>query len=1764
MSKYEISLWEDIYNEEQGYFDEQKLCIIGANDWEHPGRAIDPKLVRNINGTNTLTFKVYHTYIDPMTGEKVWNIFSDYLINERKVKLFWEDKWYDMLIKDCKENTKDKSIECTCKDAFIEELGKNGYEIELANELKNNSGTVTELGQKVVEGTDWVVDAENSSTLQEKIIDSVWEVNPYNNFDAHHTLDTNTTREFTPDDTVLVFYSNYTDKKTTLQFLTTAGENFATEQGKMEVINGVEYSVDGVEWSFDDASKEYVCKRKATGEALFRFGNFLSPKYRARYLKQTIKQIHDPLTNKEVQIYKDGSDNEIYKYIETPAGEIYSVTNIVPNGELDTYEGWNIEDHSIKTVTHKNSSTDNSTAADIWLNYIQLANKPEKDQVLENKNLCFSVDQLEGGFKVGTRYVVDIYASGDISERIAAWNNSSNSEKYLDVRLKTTNNREFFIPDGSRWERTLKTNFKEVNPDGNGYQYVHRNRNYIEIGEYVSEEDLAQQLEFSLTLKKGKYTVPDEYGNNMSIGNEASQIYGIYVYKELRVKDKEGKEVLVEPGAMNVDNSVVTYYCYYNPNSTNNKNLTDKGKIDFLWRKTTDTDLYKPVYIPNFQKVRIVSHSKSNRFNILQSLAEKFECWVRFEVEHDQTGKIVRDASGAQKKKVVFKDTFGENTGLVFSYDLDLKGLTRTLQSDKFTTKLIVPNNSNEVAQNGFCSITRARENYARDNFLYNFEYYYSQNMLNQEKTEEDLYGELSGINEKNGSCWRINPHKLNISDYKGLDPSDKRLKSLFSYVTKNLAFDIYELNGGPYSTTRMDYEQIYLWKDNGGTYPEPTGNWDLWTDWNKCPHEVVYWYDLKIGKKEEGKCWGIIARIHPTYKKPQIIPLIMASKEKYTMPGKKITSYKINDGEKTFQYVTNIYHSGFLSAIKLINLELLDIEEQFHLIEKQYNVCYADYGIASTQLKASKTNLSETCSTVQTYYGYNLKDPADYSKARIEANAARAAYNYDLEQYIDTYDRLNTEINNILQPKFKYYSDELASLDQKRKTNLEQQDLYLNEKNKILAALFKKYHNYIKEGTWKSDDHYNDTQYYTDAISVLYTSAQPQVSYDISVARLNSLDEYKYRKMSLGDICYVEDKDFFANQKEKVVITEIQYSLDNPSSDNAKVQNFRTQFADLFQRITATTQNMQYAQVDYSRAANAIKSDQTFDMEFLQNTLNNGDLSVTSQNGGMRTLPDGFLFVSREDPRQRTKLSANGLFVSNDGGSSWVNAINAKGINTKLLTAGQIDTTLLRIVNGKDALFNWDKYGLIAYDNYAYEKGIVFNKKGLFGTNNLVGLNLTDSDQIKNNCTFYLGHDKFLFRGEKGTNGQYIEFDSTGFVAYQDSSKDNYIQLTSAATEIKLHKSLKGGQGAVYTTINPQGIFSSVYDAVEKKDISFSLDEDGFSLTSRYEIDSDKIYNRNVTLSPMGLTFSSGNILAKFGTGGDTSAEPQVLLENTYGDGAFVNINLTSGDLISAGTASSTNFRVTRDGTVYANRFRMISPGTDCGIVLANQSWTSSGVIVARGRPFLYAQGENYYKLPICLSNPSPSWNGNNASHPSNHCGVYFVPDSIAQGCLEFRIEYVSGKKYYNGYLSAPNNLTLTAGTSGGFLVGSWYHNNSSNPVTSDRNKKREISPISDQYEIFFNNLEPITFKYNDGTSGRAHTGFIAQQVGEALEKAQISSQDFAGLVIKDPGTKDESWFLRYEEFVSVNTWQIQKAKARITELEQKVQQLEEKLKSL
>jgi hypothetical protein len=146
-----------------------------------------------------------------------------------------------------------------------------------------------------------------------------------------------------------------------------------------------------------------------------------------------------------------------------------------------------------------------------------------------------------------------------------------------------------------------------------------------------------------------------------------------------------------------------------------------------------------------------------------------------------------------------------------------------------------------------------------------------------------------------------------------------------------------------------------------------------------------------------------------------------------------------------------------------------------------------------------------------------------------------------------------------------------------------------------------------------------------------------------------------------------------------------------------------------------------------------------------------------------------------------------------------------------------------------------------------------------------------------------------------------------------------------------------------------------------------------------------------------------------------------------------------------------------------------------------------------------------------------------------------------------------------------------ITATESSGYLLGDANHlwrnltAYSATITTSDRNEKHNIKILSDEFERFYDDLKPVSFVYNHADSNRTHIGFIAQDVEDGLIKHHIDTQYFAGICIdEDKETGNKKYFLRYEEFIPLNTLEIQKLKVCTAELESYIKTLEERISQL
>ena len=1164
MDKYEISIWEDFsdwYNGKE-FLNERKIAIIGSDTMTAQARAIEPNLVNELNGTNTFTFKMYYTYIDNRTGEKYENPFGKYLINERKVKVYWKDKWYDMIIKKCQEDTSKKVVTYTCKDLFINELSKNGYSLEFNTDLQNNIGTISELAASVLEGSTWRYDYDNSDKILQKSESPVYEVTTQRQFNANKQP--NDVSILIPNNKkILVFYDSVVDildeskaNDIYTQFLY-ASNGYETDINDALVINGDCY----------DCKLNYIRNGNyldayLNNNLVFRINvnSGVSENYRGeRYIKKQLNE-YDPLLDRYVLLCRDSNGKEVYEIATTEYSNPLAIINLVANPtEFTSTAGWigQIDEFGIYPKFGTNTNLSNYNAK----SYLKIKSGSTYNAGIQSNLSWFKPTDTEvqkgiiGGFQKNEKYVFRVKAKSD----------SSGPTSYL------TNINSF-----------ANTNI---------YQY---NSAYIKIGNPLFSQSSSgikdNWLEYTLICNQ---SVPaaeiDKWGlfinSNGTYWIEDIQFFkyaeGVTSYDENAIVQR------INPGDISLQSIVKPVYKYYYKENT----AETADQLTYLYVGENESLFYTPVY-NDYEKIGTINEKESNRFNILQSIAETFQAWVRFRIDHEENGAI-KFINGIPQKFVSFVNEIGEETGISFEYGIDLKAITRSIDSDKLATKVIVKTNNNEFAKNGFCSIARSNQNYTRENFILNLDYYTQQNLLDKITLQKDLY------------------------------------------------------------STQSDYIGYYFYL-------------------HKYNKEYDSLSDELIIKKSD---------------------LIKQSAQK------------------------EVYEQYLLAArqqLEVIESDMINLAGVSQWADAQN---YARAHISNEKVQSLLNAHGEVQNEINKYQDYlnNITNTVNI-----------------LQNYINDIVNRQNELINLLAEKHKEFND--------------------------------KYSIYLMEGTWQDEDYISDDEYYLDGLNVAYTSSRPQLSYNINVLRLSAIEDFSSKIFNLGDICYMQDREFFGYladgitpYKERILVSKISSYFDEPQKDILTIQNYKTRFDDLFQRITATTQSLSYAEGSFTRAAGAINPDGTLSFAALQDTFDyNEDLVINSSNQDVTWDDTGITITNKFNSADKTKIIAGGIFVTNDGGETWKNAVRGDGISTNLLTAGRVNTSEIYIYDGSAPSFRWDSDGITAYsysgNNINFGKFVRHDKYGIYGYDGTTDFIPVSETQIWDNAKFGLTWSGFFLKSNNGS----------------------------------------------------------------------------------------------------------------------------------------------------------------------------------------------------------------------------------------------------------------------------------------------------------------------------------------------------------------------------------------------------------------------------
>ena len=899
---YEISVWEDkLIQDGAAYrFEENKLAVIGSDTMTGLNKVYDPVFNKKTNGERTLTFSLRYKYFDPYSGNSDFiNPFAALLVNERKVKLHYDNEWYEFIIKDHTESSDGLEWTYSCTDAFVLELSKTGYNLTFDSELNNNQGTAAELAEKVLENTEWQFGG--ADTFKQLIAEPIYVAQLVGNATIIN-VNGNEDPIPTPDKDIYLFYSYVKNQNGKyVQFIIrddnkikyTIDDNNVITDTNFRITDDLTYNAEHNRFEKDGTPVITI-----TG---------IENRYQANRLAYNQLTTYDPVMGRTVDRFAvAGDDREVYRYTDYEYTTSNIVMNYITNGENfniledGTLQGWNpYTDQEYEYNQVKNPGSSNPQEKG-WYELVGGTYVLTTDTTVQSGKTYYRKEQ-----KAVAKLELITYPQLATGKQLADLNILSQVEGYL----KTTFNGPYQIVDGNivntvynsgidnqasfinsiskgdkfvfRWRAgegelgqltPVKTlgliiaRYDQDTPTRFGYYYKHIKEediivhftahassaelpianNIIEGGALVTEDNVtnyvidnvvqtpstkylyksgddlyawdglngtfnkktdANYLPYYYTIAEANQSVP-----NTVLTNSDSNI-GIFIYtSEIKtttttndnneqtttinpiyiqdiqltrfVKD-EAKSTDENPYPVLIGNiptatsQPVEYYYFQPEKGAAAEDVETYASAEKLEQRFgLEENSVTPKYNENSEKTLSISASQSNCFNILQTIAETFECWVDLEVEHDDQGyitygyaltsdteinkhKIYYTRSGESpytytpvqtpdveqiatyyeykpNKYVYLYEYVGKDNYAGFKYGINLSSIERTVNSDEIVTKLIVDQSQSDYVDEGFVSIASAPSNTSGEAYILNFDYYYNQGLLNRTEVEAE------------------------------------------------------------------------------------------------------------------------------------------------------------------------------------------------------------------------------------------------------------------------------------------------------------------------------------------------------------------------------------------------------------------------------------------------------------------------------------------------------------------------------------------------------------------------------------------------------------------------------------------------------------------------------------------------------------------------------------------------------------------------------------------------------------------------------------------------------------------------------------------------------------------------------------------------------------------------------------------------------------------------------------------------------------------
>ena len=1441
---YELSIWDNELTNT-----EQKIAVIGSHLLKTPNMAYDIVFTKNKNGEKTLSFKVKYKYFDADTGQMEDNPFAPYLINERKVKLFYDDEWYDFIIKEVEETSDEYTCSYTAYDAFILELSKNGYGIEFSSELNNNLGTALDLATKTLEDTDWlVIDVDtappkvNEPVFEARLLTDVTVKNMDNDEDTVITANEEVPTE------ILIFYSFISNQNGKyLQFILKQNNISDYNIDSTNIITATNYRFDK-ELTFETVEEgghtTYYIKDGNTRIISYSYVYQLYEAYRLVY--QQVNS-YDAVMDRIVDQYTDGPNviNHYTDYVYTTSN---LVTSFVANGDnFSTYEdgtlyGWDryggnstdwpeIELTTYPEINPENPIVDLDSIKQLE-GYLQVKFEAGEgsylynDGILNNKALIESIAKGDKfvfrwrGGKASTDHgTLTKMAQGDIRAKVCFYKEvrveDEESVRYAKVPTSDIvsfsgtaevlnnvisggtlqHNNEQYILDGVEQVPSSKylyaTDLNRYYWDGTQGKYIIYNEqtNQTFLDYYyltgtavtaVTEEQFEDPLVhlgifiycngninnyYYLQDVQLTRLYRDAAGTVLTVGNVPSAIASSTDYYYMAPKEGDTKnkislflslEDLANEYELNIENIKPVY-------NQGNILFTDTNDDIFWVKKEQLRDLYEQFEVQGYSlsKVSTIEASRSNYFNILQTIAETFECWIDIYVEHNADGSIYLDEDGKPLKTILLREFSGKDNFAGFKYGINIDQISRTVDSNEIVTKLIVDDSNSDIADDGVISIAQAESNPSKEQYIYRFDYFLNQGLLPRDEFTQELNDLNFSLKQLNTTLYDLQQQSNTLSNSLLHVSSSRTIYGTLlttAHEKMNDALDEFEdITGYPYeeylSATDDSGSDNSDSSDSGSSVYDDPDSGDIVDD-DSDDKELPY----EVDKVKE-----IIGTIYNC----------AATENSYRGLYTNLDTEYLN----LHQQLNGIQeHAVTAVCVQSETAWYLRVKVDDYIVPFKFYVDGVEYETSLTtknfdiEINSNEVDITDIVYNTNSETGYQLLDSNDNPVTTIHATS-NVLQTFRLVPNSPT-DGLNSEI-----------------------------DALIKQKRELIREFSIKYQRFILEGNWSSQDYLSDELYYLDAALAGRTSAFPKVTYNINVVDVSGLNDYQAYNFNAGEKTYIEDTEFFGwtyidgvktPVKEEVIISDIEWHLDDPSQNSITIQNYKDHFEDLFQKVQSTVQTVQYNEVTYPNTGTIIDEEKRINQALLLASLSRvaGMQRPLTTDGSIVIDGDSIDILNLSNRLNRVRLSSEGITISSDGGYTWSAAITGEGINIGNVISDFINTKEIWIGSKDSPSFRWDKNGISAFMlgdesqgqlRYNFKKFVRYDQYGLYGID-LTGSTeseyiVSGIDDIKNKASFAVTWDGFFIKNKYAGGGQ-VEITSMDDIRVLGNSGNEIIKI--------------------------------------------------------------------------------------------------------------------------------------------------------------------------------------------------------------------------------------------------------------------------------------------------------------------------------------------------------------------------------------------------